>query len=305
MLLGFVCICILTVGAKQLTVAEVVLNEQPKTVAESPKHPIRMGLQETRHAIHANHETLSLYRGPALNYTVLNRVPHSSKSFTQGLAFGSGHIFEGTGIYGKSELIKVDPSTGKSVLRGGEMNSTFFGEGMALVPGGFIVRITYNERRGFVYNSSDFTLISEFDYETYTGQGWGLAYDSKNHELIVSDGSDHLFFWDADTMREKRFLTVTLPGTKTESGMPHHLKYINELEVFNGALLGNIWYSEKIVRISLTSGEVEGVYDFSGLPRKRHRGEDCFNGIAHDEVTGDVYLTGKYWKDTFRVRLSS
>jgi len=51
--------------------------------------------------------------------------------------------------------------------------------------------------------------------------------------------SDYLFFWDADTFVEKRFVKVTLPH-----GEP--LWHLNELEVINGSILANVWYSNKV-----------------------------------------------------------
>ena len=51
--------------------------------------------------------------------------------------------------------------------------------------------------------------------------------------------SDYLFFWDADTFVETRFVKVALPN-----GEP--LWHLNELEIVNGSILANVWYSNKV-----------------------------------------------------------
>jgi glutamine cyclotransferase len=203
------------------------------------------------------------------------------------------------------------------VRRSRILDKEHFGEGLALVPplrggggeggggGGHLVQISYQHRRGFVYRTEDLAgPIREFEYDTVTGQGWGLAFDASHRELVVSDGSEYLFFWDADTLKEKRYVRVTLPITG-DNDEPVYLKYINELEVLPGGrfALANVWYDDRIVQIELSSGVVVAVYDFRNLRPKRRRGEDCFNGIAFDEASGDLYVTGKLWANLYRIRL--
>jgi hypothetical protein len=53
--------------------------------------------------------------------------------------------------------------------------------------------------------------MKEFKYETYTGEGWGITYDKHKHELIVSDGSEYIYFWDPDTFEELRYVRVVMP----------------------------------------------------------------------------------------------
>lgn len=57
--------------------------------------------------------------------------------------------------------------------------------------------------------------------------------------LMGPPRSDYLFFWDADTLRETRYVQVTLPG-----GAP--LWHLNELEVVNGSVLANVWYAHQV-----------------------------------------------------------
>jgi glutaminyl-peptide cyclotransferase len=51
-----------------------------------------------------------------LSYSILSpSYPHDTSSFTQGLCFYKGELFEGTGLEGKSKLMKVDLKTGKAL----------------------------------------------------------------------------------------------------------------------------------------------------------------------------------------------
>jgi glutaminyl-peptide cyclotransferase len=195
-----------------------------------------------------------------------------------------------------------------------------FGEGLALVPrlksklpslgGGHFIQITYKHRKGFIYHDDLTGPLREFEFDTVTGQGWGLAYDSSRRELVVSDGSEYLFIWDADSLVEKRYLRVHLP-VHGEGDIEHPetssntvpLKFLNELEVVPGGgfVLANVWYDDRVVKIDLSSGMVVAAYDFRTLRPQRRRGEDCMNGLAFDYTTGDLYVTGKLWSNTYRI----
>mmetsp|Transcript_16356 Transcript_16356/g.32594 ORF Transcript_16356/g.32594 Transcript_16356/m.32594 type:complete len:383 (-) Transcript_16356:88-1236(-) len=295
-----------------------------------PPHPIRQGHSESLDSIRANHQLLDRYNGDLLPFEVLETFPHNKSLFTQGLLFADGYLYEGTGLNGRTEVLQIEPATGKAVRRSIILDKEHFGEGLALVPApattsgdssakdALLVQITYKHRKGFIYRAHDLTgPIREFEYDTVTGQGWGLAFDHSRRELVVSDGSEYLFIWDADSLVEKRHLRVTLPvlpqGEELgiaveENSAPKgtvYLKYINELEVLPGGrfVLANVWYDDRVVLIDLFSGLVVAAYDFRKLRPRRKRGEDCFNGIALDENTGDLYVTGKKWSNLYRVRL--
>ena len=56
---------------------------------------------------------------PVFGYRVLASYPHDPTAFTQGLAYASGQLFEGTGNYGRSSLRRVDLTTVTSIRRSG------------------------------------------------------------------------------------------------------------------------------------------------------------------------------------------
>lgn len=133
------------------------------------------------------------------------------------------------------------------------MGQQYFGEGLTYVDGR-LIQLTYKARTGFVYHISDpGTVIGNFSYSSTTNEGWGLTYNPDKHELIESDGSASLHFWDPDTFQEIRRLPVTrlngVPATR-----------MNELEYWRGRVLANVWFQDILLVINPDTGAVEKEY---------------------------------------------
>ena len=75
-----------------------------------------------------------------------------------------------------------------------------------------------------------------------------MTYDASNQEFIVSDGSEFLYFWDRDTLKEKRKVAVTRFSGKLQ----HQL---NELEFMDGLVCCNIWHVDEIVCVDPSDGK--------------------------------------------------
>jgi glutaminyl-peptide cyclotransferase len=239
---------------------------------------------------------------------VLASYPHDTEAFTQGLLVarqGNDKFFiESTGLYGKSTLRKVEIETGKVETKH-DFDSKVFGEGVTLGRNGELVMITWQEKRGFTFSlspaqssgGSQFKLQSEFPYETFTSEGWGIDYDGKH--LVVSDGSEKIMFWDPATKTSVREITVTYEGDV--------VKYVNELEVANGFIYANVWYEKVIVKIDPADGKVVAVFDCTKIMAQSGAtpGDTnaVLNGIAYDGDEDVFYLTGKLWGRVFKVRL--
>jgi glutaminyl-peptide cyclotransferase len=226
---------------------------------------------------------------PRYSYEVIHTYPHDPKAFTQGLVFLDGGLLESTGNYGQSTLRKVELETGK-VLKRIEVPSQYFAEGIAVL-GSKIFQLTWQEGKGFVYDLQSFNLEMEF---AYPGEGWGLTTDG--HFLIQSDGTDKLRFVDPVTFAIKRTISVS------DHGVP--ISRLNELEYIKGEIFANVWQSNEVVRIDPATGKVVGIIDFTGLLTVRP-GEriDVLNGIAYDDKTDRLFVTGKWWPKLFEVRL--
>lgn len=230
-----------------------------------------------------------------ISYTIAGVFPHDTSSFTQGLAFYKSQLVEGTGTEGKSKLMHVDIKTGKPVKEI-LLDKTFFGEGITVI-NDTIYQLTWQNNIVLVYAASDLKKIKEFPLNT---DGWGLANDGKN--LIVSDGSSNLYFYEPSTFRLLRTQSVT------EDGSP--VSNINELEYINGFIYANQWQYNYILKIDPNSGLVVGKLDLTELVNRiqaKIPGIDTgtvatLNGIAYDPQTNKIYVTGKNWPEMFEIQ---
>ncbi|RLN93449.1 hypothetical protein BBJ28_00003915 [Nothophytophthora sp. Chile5] len=245
---------------------------------------------------------------------VVSKYPHDAAAFTQGFTVvsqGTDKFFiESTGLFGQSSLRRVDIASGR-VLEHYDLPKELFGEGVTVGPGGELVMLTWKSKLGFVFDlkssisgsgtgedADSFTLTRQFNFETVTGEGWGIDYDG--NELVVSDGSSTLLFWDPSTMKEVRRVDVTMYGGE------QRVSQLNELEVANGFIYANVWYQPFILKIDPQTGAVVTVFDCSNVIADA--GVDVasgavLNGIAYDGEEDVFYLTGKLWGAVYKVRL--
>ncbi len=225
---------------------------------------------------------------PIYHYRVKNRYAHDPNAFTQGLIFSNGVFYESTGLYGQSTLRKVHVESGKmqQMLR---LPARVFGEGLALW-NDRLIQLTWQSHVGFVFDRQTFRLEKQFNYKT---EGWGITAD-ENH-LIMSDGSDKLYFLDPRDYTNVKTLEVRDGNTPIQK--------LNELEYVKGIIYANVWHSDRIAMISPATGGVTGWIDLSGL-RNQLRGldkEDVLNGIAYDLENDRLFVTGKRWPAVFEI----
>src|SRR5271167_1452301 len=134
---------------------------------------------------------------PTDTYQIIHTYPHDPNAFTQGLIYVDGHLYESTGLNGRSSLRMVDLSTGK-VLQKYDVPAEYFGEGLTDW-GSNLIQLTWKEHTGFVYDRFSFSVLRTFHY---TGEGWGLTHDET--QLIMSDGTSYLRFLDPKSLKETR-----------------------------------------------------------------------------------------------------
>ena len=232
-------------------------------------------------------ENLSI---PEYTYRVVHVFPHDTSAFTQGLAYRNGFLYEGTGLNGRSSLRKVRLETGEIVAKT-DLPSEFFGEGITLF-GNEIIQLTWVSHKGFVYNLDDFSRKASF---SYAGEGWGLATDGR--ALFISDGTSTIRVLDPRTFQQRRSFEVR------DRGEP--VTQLNELEVVEGELFANVWHTDRIARISLQSGNVQGWINLTGLlsPMYQLGPEAVLNGIAYDARGKRLFVTGKLWPSVFEIRV--
>ncbi len=224
-------------------------------------------------------------------YDVVNKFPHDPAAFTQGLVWHEGRLYEGTGLRGASSVRRVRLETG-AVEQKIDLAPNIFGEGIA-VWNDSIVQITWQNQVGFVYDLETFAQRRSF---TYQGEGWGLTHDGTR--LIMSNGSSVLVFRDPETFAETRRVTVTFRGAP--------LQRLNELEYIEGQIWANIWPTNQIARIEPNTGRVMGVLDLTGILTPQDQGNaavDVLNGIAYDEKSDRIFVTGKLWPRLYEIRV--
>lgn len=227
---------------------------------------------------------------PVYGYEIVNTFPHDRAAFTQGLAYDNGVFYEGTGLYGKSSLRRVDIVSGE-VQQRVDLDSAYFGEGIVLW-GDQILQLTWQENTGFIYQRDTFEKTGEFSYST---EGWGITHDGQR--LIMSDGTHVLRFLDPATRAE-------IGSLKVRNG-DRYITRLNELEYVNGEIFANIWTTDYIARIDPATGTVTGWIHLEGL--LEHAGDtagaDVLNGIAYDAGGDRLFVTGKKWPAVFEIRL--
>lgn len=223
-------------------------------------------------------------------YRILKTYPHDPDAYTQGLFYHEGYLYEGTGQWGSSSLRKVDLETGK-IIQSYNLEEKYFGEGIALLQDK-IFQLTWTSEIGFTYDMKTFSKTGTFHFNT---QGWGLTSNEK--ELIMSDGSNTIYFMEPQQFNEVRRIEVYDDQGSIES--------LNELELIGDDLFANVYQTDKIVIINPHTGAVKAFIDFKGLlqPGEKTKNTDVLNGIAWDKEKNRIFVTGKKWPKLFQVEL--
>ncbi len=217
-----------------------------------------------------------------ISYTVQRSLPHDVKAFTQGFTIHKGQLYESTG-QNTSWIGVVDIKTGVAE-RKIELPAQFFGEGITIL-NNKIYQLTWQNNIGFVYDLTTFKKLKEFNY---SNEGWGLTHN--NQQLIMSDGTDKLHFLDTLTLSITKSLNVSYNGKPVTA--------LNELEYMDGFIYANVWQTNLLAKIDVTTGNVEGFLDLAPLTRQAamiNPNQDVLNGIAWHEGTKSLLVTGKYW----------
>ena len=227
-----------------------------------------------------------------LNYKIINKYPHDTKSFTEGLEFYNDTLYENTGQKGASYLRKYDYKTGK-IFKQVDMDSKYFGEGITFI-NGKLFQLTWQEKTGFIYDAKTLKLEKTFTYDKDI-EGWGMTNDGKY--IYQTDKTEKIWKMDPATQKMVDYINVYSGESK--------IKAINELEWINGKIYTNVWQKDAIAVVNPTSGAVEGILNMSGLKKfVKNADADVLNGIAYNPKTKTIFVTGKYWDTLFEITVS-
>lgn len=233
---------------------------------------------------------LSDIKPEQLSYRIIKKYPHDPEAYTQGLFFKEGMLYESTGQTGRSTIRKVNLASGKPI-RQVNIDSKYFGEGSTSWEDK-IIMLTYRSNIGFVFDSN----LNQTGTFNYAHEGWGIT--TFGDTLIVSDGTETLHLLDPRDFSEIGKLQVYNHEGPVEA--------LNELECIEGLVYANIYTEDDIAVIDPKSGKVVKMIDMSGLLTETEKQgldevNDVLNGIAYDEKSGKIYVTGKDWPTLFEV----
>ena len=272
-----------------------------------------------------------------VQYEVHYEVDHDANCFTQGLVLYKGFVYETCGQYGQSSVRKVDPKTGR-VMQSRSFGREIFAEGLAITNDKMFI-LTWTNKIMITLDVTTFGILGKFAYQTYNGEGWGIAIDGYTNTMVVSDGTDRLSIFkipeafapleEGDrrskiTMSNTPFAPVTASGgSSASSSIPYlekvrevvvadpdtgkSINRINELEwTPDGYVYANLWYLDVIVKIEVATGHVAQYLNLKKLYPQRRRAPtaDCLNGIAYDPVDKSLLLTGKYWPKYYTISVT-
>lgn len=260
------------------------------------KHILKISATRTDGISGDNYEeflVLSNTKPAKYSYQILAEYSHNMNFFTQGFEFHDNMLYEGTGQEGTSAIYRHDLKSGKTQTIY-KLENKYFAEGITIL-NNKIYQLTYKNKVGFVYDLSNGKLLNTWKYRS--NEGWGLTNDG--HSLIMSDGTENIYYIDPDTYREEKAIQVC---------NEHNLvKNINELEYIKGDIWANIWQSDMIVIIDPQTGKIKGEINLSGLSgtilQNQSEPMDVLNGIAWNPATDKIYVTGKLWPKIFEIKL--
>lgn len=227
-----------------------------------------------------------------ISYEIVKEYPHDPANFVQGFQLDGNTVYESDGQLGESRILKYTLGS-TTALAETKQPDEVFAEGCTLV-GDKVYQLTWQNKKGFIYDKNSLKLLREFPYPNIMGEGWGLTFDGKN--LIASDGTKNIYFLDVNNPAKMvRYISV--------AGSTEVYDQINELEYHEGFIYANVWQKPIILKINPKTGEVVGKFDFTEIAGQNTKDptNDVLNGIAFKGE--NMLVTGKLWSKIYEVKI--
>ena len=223
-----------------------------------------------------------------LTYEVVNRYPHATSSYVQGLFFYKNQLVESTGQRGESMIKFVNLRTGNAVATT-SLSDKYFGEGSTYYKDELYM-VTWTSGVGFVFDQH----LNQKRTFRYENEGWGLT--TMGDTLLMSDGSEKIYMMDP-----VGFTVIDQLEVYDNEGA---VSKLNELEYVEGLLFANEWLTEEIHIIDPMTGRVLKTVDLSGLmPSDADPNDEVLNGIAYLTSEDRLFVTGKRWSSLYEIIL--
>jgi len=96
---------------------------------------------------------------------------------------------------------------------------------------------------------------------------------------------------------------VTKTINVTDQNRP--IRELNELEYVKGEIYANVWHDNRIATIDPQSGRVNSWIDLTGLMPEGELldPEAVLNGIAYDQASDKLIVTGKLWPRVYEIKV--
>lgn len=225
------------------------------------------------------------------NYTIVKILPHDPNTYTQGLLLDQNDFLESSGQYGKSFIRRINSKNGK-IINEIKIDKNLFAEGITTYENKLYM-LSWKSNKGLIFNKNNFKIIDEIEYNT---EGWGLSTYKDN--LVMSDGSEKLYFRDPITFNIKKIIEVYDNNGKVEN--------INELESIKGKIYCNIYGKDIILIIDPNTGLVESRINLNNLFKRENYNDkvDVLNGIAYNKDNNSIIVTGKWWPSMYELKIN-
>jgi glutamine cyclotransferase len=241
-----------------------------------------------KRAVKSTIVAISQWRIPTVAPIVVRTLPHDPETFTQGLAYDGGFLYESSGSHDKSNLVCRRVADWSIQARVSIPND--FAEGIAICQDR-LYQINWKSQQARIYSLRDLKLIGKCHYH---GQGWGLCRCGEG--MLMSNGTGFLTYRDAD-FQAIRTMRVTQNRLPT--------RHLNDLEYAQDSIYANVLFRSELLEISPLDGRVTRVVDCTALKAAANpkEVEHVFNGICYRPDKDTYFVTGKCWPLMFEVRI--
>ncbi len=220
-------------------------------------------------------------------YDLVTTYPHNPDDFTQGFYYKDGYIFEGTGLTGKSRLVKYKLGSTEAE-KVGNVDTSVFGEGITELDN-TIYQLTWQNRLIFTYDQ-DLKMKDELAMPGEIREGWGIT--TMNDQLVVTEGSQKIHFFTKDLKYIR-----TVQAVDDKQGYSN----LNELDYHDGLLYINVYQQNFVIVVDPETGAVKAKLNLDQFKPEQPAESDVLNGIAFKGE--NMLVTGKLWNRIYEIKL--